>query len=188
MPRYRRVCVPGGTYFFTVVTHKRRPIFSDDGVRALLRRAIEETRQRRPFEVVAMCLLPDHLHCIWSLPEDDCDYSTRWSCIKGAFTRKYLARCRRVGQAPPYANPSRRRTGEAAVWQRRFWGHLVTDEDELSAIVDYIHYNPVKHGLATRVADWPWSTFERYVKDGVYDLDWGGDFTADCVDIQGVSE
>ncbi|NOZ21468.1 MAG: transposase [Planctomycetes bacterium] len=169
MPDYLRAYVPGGTFFFTVVTFGRMHFFTDDLARATLRLAWKRVQSERPFDLQALCLLPDHLHCVWVLPEGDSDYSTRWAEIKGLFTRHFCAQGGREGQR----NPSRRRRREAAVWQRRFWEHVVRDEEDFEKHVDYIHFNPVKHGYVQRAKDWPWSTFHRYVRDGLYDEDWG---------------
>jgi putative transposase len=169
MPNYRRWYVPGGTYFFTAVTFGRRRFLHEDAVRPLLRQAIEKTRQNWPFEIVAWTLLPDHLHTVWTLPPGDADYSLRWAKIKEDFTRSFLAQ----GGEEAVRNRSRRRHRERAVWQRRFWEHTVQDEEDLAACVDYVHWNPVKHGLVTHVRDWPWSTFHRFVAAGYYEPDWG---------------
>jgi putative transposase len=169
MPNYRRNYLPGGTYFFTVVTHQRRHLFESDRNRQLLHEAIKSIRSKRPFEILAMVLLPDHLHCIWTLPTVDADYSNRWRQIKEAFTRKYL----KTGGEDGQLCESRIRHAERGIWQRRFWEHTCRDEDDLNRCVDYIHWNPVKHGLVTRARDYPWSTFHKYVEDGVYSADWG---------------
>jgi len=141
MPNYRRWYVPGGTFFFTLVTHLRRPIFEMASARRLLKAAVAEIRKDRPFETVAYVLLPDHLHVIWQLPRGDDDYSTRWKRIKEEFTLKFLD-----------SHDEGRRSdtmllrGERGVWQRRFWEHTVGDEDDLKRCADYIHWNPKKHG------------------------------------------
>lgn len=108
--------------------------------------------------------MPEHLHCIWKLPEDDADYSIRWSMIKGLFTRRYRLRTK----GPESAPVSHRRKGEACIWQRRFWEHRIRDERDLYRHINYIHSNPIKHGLVKRLEDWPWSTFHRYVREGFY--------------------
>jgi putative transposase len=169
MPQYRRACVPGGTFFFTVVTFERRRILTSDLARRCLRKAWEDTNHRRPFELQAVCLLPDHLHCVWSLPEADGDFSSRWKMIKGCFTRMYRA----AGGAEGDRCPSRELKGEAAVWQRRFWEHWIRDVEDFQRHVDYIHFNPVKHGLVERPGDWPWSSFRSHVREGWYHPDWG---------------
>ncbi|HEY2784128.1 MAG TPA: transposase [Fimbriiglobus sp.] len=169
MPNYRRNYVPGGTYFFTLVTANRRPILGTDAARQFLREAIRDEQSKRPFDLVAIVLLPDHLHAVWTLPPGDVDYSTRWRKIKERFTTAYLA----AGGVEADVSESREAHGERGVWQRRFWEHTIEDEDELKRCIDYIHWNPVKHGLVARVADWPWSSFHRYVDMGEYNRDWG---------------
>ena len=169
MSRYRRWYVPGGTYFFTLVTHTRRGLLTDELARPLLRQAVETIRVKRPFEVVAWVLLPDHLHTVWNLPRGDADYSLRWARIKEEFTEHWLA----AGGPEGVRSRSRRRHRERAVWQRRFWEHTIQDEEDLERCVDYVHWNPVKHGHVSRVVDWPWSTFHRYVAAGHYGKDWG---------------
>lgn len=131
--------------------------------------AWKDVHKRFPFEVEAICLLPDHIHCIWTLPEEDEDYSRRWKEIKRLFTKGYLEE---IGPGE-YRNESRKKRGEAAIWQRRFWEHAIRDESDLSRHIDYIHFNPVKHGLVQAPRDWAWSSFHRYVKMGYYDPDWG---------------
>lgn len=169
MPNYRRNYVPGGTYFFTLVMHERRPILTTDLGRRSLRQALEKVREKRPFEIVAMVLLPDHLHTIWTLPPGDDKYSIRWARIKEEFTRVYL----QGGGAEGTLSQSRLRHRERAVWQRRFWEHTCRDEDDLKRFFDYLHWNPVKHGLVARVRDYPWSSFHRWVKLGEYSEHWG---------------
>jgi len=169
MSWYRRRYVPGGTYFFTVVTHLRRAILTTDLARPLLREAILEEQVHRPFDLLAIVLLPDHLHAVWTLPENDSDYSSRWSRIKESFTRSYLA----IGGEEGATTERRKARGERGIWQRRFWEHTIDGEDDLKRCLDYLHYNPVKHGLVERVSDYPWSTFRKFVRIGEYDLHWG---------------
>jgi putative transposase len=171
MPDYRRQKIPGGTFFFTVVTFRRRPILTIPASRRLLRAAWLDVRERFPFITEAVCLLPDHLHCIWTLPEGEVDYSLRWKEIKRLFTKGYLSE---IG-AGDRRNASRLKRGEAAIWQRRFWEHVIRDQEDLNRHLDYLHYNPVKHGLVERVCEWPWSSFHRYVRREWYPPDWGGD-------------
>ena len=165
MVLYRRNFIPGGTYFFTVTVVDRR---SDCLVRniELLRQSFRLARRKRPFEIDAIVVLPEHIHCIWTLPPGDADYSHRWSLIKARFSRALL----NAGQ--PVKRNAR---GEYNVWQRRFWEHTVRDEKDLRAHVDYIHYNPVKHGLVARVSEWPYSSFHRFVRLGWLGADWAGD-------------
>ncbi len=169
MSRYRRARVRGAVYFFTVVTFDRRPILTRPEVRAVLQAAWRKTRSERPFETVALVLLPDHLHCVWRLPDGDGDFGTRWRLIKTRATRALVATGWRVA-AP---SPQRARRRERDVWQRRFWEHLIRDDEDLRRHVEYTHYNPVRHGLAPRPVDWPFSTFHRYVRRGVYEPTWG---------------
>ena len=164
MPNYIRAKFEGGYYFFTVVTYRRAKLFRNEISRRLLKEAIENTRSRHPFETIAFCLLFEHLHCIWKLPENDANYSRRWSSIKGNFSREYL----KLRKQHREVSPSRVRKGEVAVWQRRFWEHQIRDENDLQRHVNYIHYNPVKHGLVQDVKDWPWSTYNKYAREGFY--------------------
>jgi putative transposase len=176
MTDYRRSQFCGGCYFFTVVTYNRRRFLTDDLARACLRRAWRKVRGARPFEVVALCLLPDHLHCLWRLPENDNDFSTRWLLIKKDFTRHYLE----AGGRESIQSRSRQHKRERGFWQRRFWEHQIRDERDLARHIDYIHYNPLKHGLVTVVENWPWSTYHRFVRDGFYNhrivSNYDGDF------------
>ena len=170
MSWYRRWRREGGLFFFTVVTYQRRKLFTNEKARTCLREAIERTRADRPFETLAIVLLPDHLHVVWRLPLGDADYSTRWRLIKSRFTRAWISgAC--VQSTHPTASHGRR--GECAIWQRRFWEHMIRDADDLKRHVDYIHYNPVKHGLAETASAWPHSSFHRYVELGEYEEDWG---------------
>jgi putative transposase len=171
MSWYRRNYVPGGTYFFTVVTACRRPLFLDEANRELLSQALKKIRAKLPFQTVAMVLLPDHLHAVWTLPAGDARYPRRWRQIKERFTVDFLDAGGREGPR----SSSRIRHRERAVWQRRYWEHTVRDEDDLKRCVDYIHWNPKKHRLVQNVVDYPWSTFHRFVELGEYTIDWGRD-------------
>jgi putative transposase len=164
---YRRTFVPGGTFFFTVVTFARRKIFTDDPVVALLRQAFRVVQARYPFTIEAAVILPDHFHMILRLPEDESDYPIRLRLIKSHFTRYW------EGKTVIPAGSSRQLKGEQAVWQRRYWEHWIRDEADLRRHVEYIHYNPVKHGLVRSPVEWRYSSFHRYVKDGLYTADWG---------------
>jgi putative transposase len=130
---------------------------------------MRRVRAKSPFRTLAIVVLPDHLHCVWSLPRDDSDFSGRWRWIKGAFTEHWLS----AGGTEAATSVSRIRRGEHGVWQRRFWEHQIQDEVDLERHVDYIHYNPVKHGYVARPSDWPWSSFSRHVRLGQYAADWG---------------
>ncbi|VFN07563.1 MAG: putative transposase, partial [Candidatus Kentron sp. G] len=142
----------GAIYFFTVVTYRRKPWLDRDERIEILREALRKTMVHRPFRIDAMVVLPDHLHCLWQLPEGDHDFSGRWREIKKAVSRHIDTRTNHRNERP--------------VWQRRFWEHLIRDEDDLCNHRDYIHYNPVKHGLAKRPGDWPWSSFGKAVARG----------------------
>jgi putative transposase len=163
MTNYRRNRVPGGTYFFTVNLYDRRSQSLVQNI-AILRDAVHQTKQRAQFHIDAWVVLPEHMHCIWTLPDGDSDFSSRWQAIKTAFSR----------EIPPgeYRSASRASKNERGIWQRRFWEHTVRDEQDYAAHMDYIHFNPVKHGLVTHPADWPYSSFHRAVAKGIYPRDW----------------
>jgi REP-associated tyrosine transposase len=180
MPEYRRIKVKGGTYFFTVATHGRRPILTHDQVRGALREGIQEVRQSVPFSIDAWVLLPDHLHAIWMLPENDDNFASRWAVIKRIVSK----RCAALDGIGGSIIDSQGKRGENRVWQRRFWDHLIRDEKDLQSHLDYIHWNPVKHDYVKRVIDWPHSTFHRFVAKGIYPPDWGGVSDEETVDMK----
>ncbi|MGD8642505.1 MAG: transposase [Gammaproteobacteria bacterium] len=164
MTAYRRVKIEGATYFFTVnCTVRDGNTLLVDNI-DLLRRVFRKVKTDHPFSIDAVVVLPDHLHCIWTLPPGDADYKTRWALIKAGFSRKLPAQERR--------SESRIKRGERGIWQRRYWEHLLRDEHDFQRHVDYIHWNPVKHGWVDRVCDWPHSSFHDYVKQGIYPEDW----------------
>lgn len=161
MPNYRRARDAGATYFFTVVAARRRALFASDAAVAALRESVAEVRHALPFAIDGWVVLPEHIHAIWTLPDTDADFSTRWGRIKAGFTR----RCELPHRSAP---------GDyAGLWQPRFWEHRIRDETDFAAHMDYLHYNPVKHGHVARVADWPWSSFHRHMRRGLYPPDWG---------------
>ncbi|MGP0170604.1 REP-associated tyrosine transposase [Pseudomonas sp. NCHU5208] len=166
MSRYRRAPEAGASYFFTLVTYQRRPILTDATSRAALRQAIEQVRLRYPFCIEGWVLLPDHLHCIWRLPPGDANFSVRWSLIKRLTSQQVVA--------PAAISLSRQLRRESGLWQRRFWEHCIRDDEDYQRHMDYLHFNPVRHGLVRHVQDWPWSSFHRLVRAGVYPADWGG--------------
>lgn len=166
MPDYRRSRLGGGTFFFTVVTAGRKAVLCREEVREALRAAVRQTRCVRPFAIHAWVLLPDHLHCVWQLPAGDADFSTRWNLIKGMATRQ-------LGWRDALSASGRCR-GEGRLWQRRFWEHTIRDELDLMRHVDYVHWNPVRHGLVEHPAAWPYSTFHRYCRVGIYPASWCG--------------
>lgn len=169
MPNYRRAYVPGGIVFLTVVTHRREPTLDGPDNVERLRQAIERVMRDAPFRIPAAVVLPDHAHFLWALPRGDADYSSRVGRMKVLFTRSLPGR----GGAGPSVSPSRRRHRESDVWQRRFWEHTVADEDEFGRLMNYIHYNPVRHGLTSCPHLWPYSSFGRWVRAGLYDERWG---------------
>ncbi len=166
MPSYRRAFIPGGTFAFTLVTAHRRPIFREERSRCLLREVVSTVRAAYPFEIEAMVLLPDHLHCIWRLPADDADFAKRWRWIKGAFSKRWQ------GVDAPVSSGYRRKRYRG-VWQPRYWEHMIRDEEDFERAVEYIHYNPVKHSYVECPHAWPWSSFHRFVAAGLYDREWG---------------
>ena len=164
MVNYRRNLIPGGTYFFTVTLANRRSSVLVGNI-AALREAFKKTRIEKPFEIDAIVILPEHLHAIMTLPPADCDYAGRWRRVKGLFTRAMLKSGTSI---------MRDARGEYQLWERRFWEHTIRDDGDFERHVDYIHFNPAKHGLVQRVADWPYSSFHRYVERGVLPMDWAG--------------
>jgi putative transposase len=165
MVGYRRNFVPGGTFFFTVTLADRRSKVLVDHV-DFLRDALRVARRERPFVIDAIVILPDHLHAILTLPSEDSDFSGRWRRIKGHFSSALIDASTQL---------RRRSNGSLALWQRRFWEHTIRDEGDFERHVDYIHFNPVKHSFVQRVRDWPYSSFHRYVKEGILPDDWAGD-------------
>jgi putative transposase len=174
MTDYRRNFLPGGTFFFTVNLADRRLRLLTDNIDAL-RRAFRETHRHHPFTIDAIVVLPDHLHAVWTLPEGDTNFATRWRLIKSAFSRS-IATGERISR-------SRASKGERGIWQRRYWEHTIRDDDDFARHIDYVHINPVKHRLVTRVGDWPYSSFHRMVKLGIYPEDWAGDISSDGTDF-----
>jgi len=163
MVLYRRNRIAGGTYFFTVTLNDRRSRVLVDHI-DVLRSAFRTAHRARPFVIDAIVVLPDHLHTIMTLPAGDSDFSGRWRRIKSLFTRRVA----RLEHIEPRSNR------EYPIWQRRFWEHTIRDDEDYERHVDYIHFNPVKHGHATRVGDWPHSSFHRYVRKEILPPDWGG--------------
>jgi putative transposase len=159
---YRRYYQAGGTYFFTVVTENREPLLIQNIDR--LRVSFHHGMQRYPFVIDGLVVLPDHLHTLWRLPDGDDNFSIRWMVIK----RKFSA-----GLTANFVNTSKQQKREKGIWQRRFWEHCIRDERDWGRHMDYVHYNPVKHGYCAKPADWPYSSFHRAVKEGLYEADWG---------------
>lgn len=174
MTEFRRAHIPGATWFFTVNLAERK------GNRLLLdriddlRAAMRYVKHRHPFRLEAWVVLPEHLHCIWTLPPGDSDFSTRWNLLKGNFSRS-VEKGERI-------SCSRAKRRERGLWQRRFWEHLIRNQEDFNRHIDYIHWNPVKHGWVNRVSDWPHSSFHAYVARGLYPITWGHD---GCFEIPG---
>lgn len=172
MPNYRRSRTRGGIFFFTVVTHKRLAIFKDIKNIRTFRYITNEVRHDLPFKEIACVIMPDHIHSIWQLPEDDHDFPKRWGIIKTRFTKSL--RCCSVDYV------------DKKIWQQRFWEHEIRDVKDLNNHIDYLHYNPVKHGYVENVSDWKYSSFHRFVDDGYYDVDWRSDVV--IKDMRGFGE
>ncbi|SHF09829.1 putative transposase [Microbulbifer donghaiensis] len=170
---YRRAYLPGACYFFTVVTDRRQPLLVDYIDR--LRHAFRQVRNKHPFEIQAIVVLPDHLHTLWKLPRGDHDYSSRWMKIKRSFS---------AGLPATGLRESQRAKREKGIWQRRFWEHLIRDEEDWQRHLDYIHYNPVRHGYVRRAREWPYSSFHRLVAQGWYTEDWGSEVSDTVLDMQ----
>ncbi|HKB58473.1 MAG TPA: transposase [Gallionellaceae bacterium] len=173
MTNYRRANIAGATYFFTVNVADRREALLTRHI-GLLRAAFQYVQERYPCTTEAIVILTDHLHIIWTLPPGDADFSTRWRLLEAGFSRKLSGEEKR--------SASRISKRERGIWQRRYWAHLIRDEEDLARHVDYIHINPVKHGYVKRVADWPHSSFHRFVAAGMLPPDWAGsaDVEIDC--------
>lgn len=164
MTAYRRLRIPGATYFFTLALEDRTSTALTSRINTL-RHAFFQTLAERPVHIDAIVILPDHLHAIWTLPEGDADYSTRWRLIKARFSATLPPGPRRA---------SLRRKGERGLWQRRFWEHTIRDGADYDAHMRYCWGNPVKHGLAPRACDWPYSSIHRDIRHGRVDPDWAG--------------
>jgi len=162
--KYRRANVSGGTYFFTVNLANRQNNLLIDHIE-LLRTAVREVRQSHPFKIIAMVILPDHLHAIWELPEGDVDFPLRWSLIKARFSR--------IMPKIEFIDESQKLKRERGIWQRRYWEHQIRDDDDLEKHVAYIYYNPVKHGYVKRAVDWPYSSIHHAISKGIIDENWG---------------
>jgi putative transposase len=171
MPNYRRAWMKVGTYFFTVNMLKRHNndllVRHIDLLREVVRGVANEVRANHPFIIHGWVVLPDHLHYVIELPQGDDNFAIRWKLIKSNFSRRI--------EKTEWLSDVRKQRGERGIWQRRFWEHLIRDERDFQAHMDYVHINPVKHGLVSRVQDWPYSTFHLLAKDGTYPVDWGGD-------------
>ncbi|MGD0959878.1 MAG: transposase [Methylomonas sp.] len=175
MTEYRRFYLLNCVWFFTVNLAERKSNRLLLDHIDLLRDAFRYAKRQKPFSVDAIVILPDHLHCLWTLPENDHNYSIRWNMLKGHFSRN-------IGKGEKISN-SREKRRERGIWQRRFWGHLIMNQEDYNRHFDYIHWNPVKHGWVTNVKDWPYSSFHRCVNKGIYTSAWGEN---QKYDIEGV--
>jgi putative transposase len=169
MPQYRRYYRSSGCVFLTIVTYQRQPIFANPENIELLRRVVAKTKKEKPFDLLAAVILPDHIHFIWQLPNDNINYSQRVSRLKTLFTRQLRGK----NYCPENISLSRYKHRESDVWQRRFWEHTIKDENDFQKHLDYIHYNPVKHELVSCPHLWQYSSFNNWVKQGKYPQDWG---------------
>ena len=168
MSNYKRIYLPNRSFFFTVVTYNRRKLFVDDENIQLLKTAIRYVQSRKTFKIDAICILPDHLHCVWTIG-DNSNYSVRWQMIKTQFSRQFRHR-----------NPCEKTN---KIWQPRYWEHMIRNQTDMLRHIDYIHYNPVKHGLVESVKDWPYSSFCNYLELGYYEKGWGDTEPEGLVDI-----
>ncbi len=168
MSSYRRPWTLGGTFFFTVNLWRRvdNQLLVDHI--DLLRESVRDVRKNHPFTIHAWVVLPEHMHCLFSLPDNEADFALRWRLIKGEFSQRLPA------VTHEFRSASRQKRGERGIWQRRYWEHRIRDQNDFNAHMDYIHINPFKHGLVDRVTDWPYSTFHRLVEKDVYPEDWAG--------------
>ena len=180
MSEYKRYYVPGGTYFFTVVTYKRHPFFKSKVAIDLLRQSWLDVRAELPFTNIASVLLPDHFHCLWSLPQGVDDFSTRIKRIKDGFTEAWLA----SGGYEVPVTESQKKNGNRGIWHPRFWEHWIRDTEDLENHLDYIHYNPTKHGYQLRPANWPYSTIHKYIRMGHYHKDWGSSIPRNLINME----
>ena len=178
MSDYHRAHLEGGTFFFTVVTYARWPIFKSPAATGLLQKSFHYVVAKRPFRVEALVILPDHLHCIWTLPAGDGDFSVRWRLLKTYFSRHYSG-----SVAAADSSSSMAAKKEAGIWQRRFWEHTIRDQEDLNRHCDYIHNNPVKHGLVRSPGEWKDSSFGRFVAKGMYSPDWGEDVKKELIEM-----
>lgn len=165
MSNYRRSIAPGGSFFFTVNLAERRSALLTDGIDRL-RSVFRSVARCHPFSLDAIVVLPEHLHCIWTLPVGDADFAMRWRLIKTEFSQQIG-----TGEKRSWSRVAK---GERGIWQRRYWEHTLRDEGDFERHCDYIHFNPVKHGYVSRASDWPFSSFKKFVRSGVYSSDWGG--------------
>ena len=174
MSNYRRLFIPGGTWFFTVNLLQRQNNNLLIREVNLLRETVKSVRKRSPFRINAWVVLPEHMHAVWTLPANDTDFSTRWRLIKSGFSRAL--------PKTEYRSGVRIAANERGIWQRHFWEHAIRDEADFERHIDYVHVNPLKHKLVSQVKDWPYSSFHRYVERGIYPVNWCGEIDLEVND------
>jgi len=165
MVNYRRSKTPGALYFFTVTLRNRQSNLLITHINDL-RHAMKTVQIQHPYKIEAIAILPDHLHTIWQLPKNDNNYSLRWQRIKGIFTRRIIKKGMKI---------AKNHRGEYPIWQRRFWEHTIRNENDFENHVNYIHHNPIKHGLVKKVKDWPYSSLHKYIREGLLPPGWSED-------------
>ena len=170
--RYRRANIKGGTYFFTInLANRKKTLLTDEFDK--LRSSFNHVKRYHPFLLDAMVVLPDHLHFMMTLPENDNDFATRLMLIKSGFSRQITCNEK--------ISLSRKSKRERGIWQRRYWEHLIRDENDFATHINYIHYNPIKHGFVDKASDWQFSTIHKFIKNGIKPTNWGSNssFTSD---------
>ena len=167
MANYRRDKTPGGWYFLTLVTYQRKPIFADSNSVLLFKKVLMQIKENDPFNIIAIVILPEHIHMIIQLPDEDSHYSRKIAKIKREFGKEFLE----INPHEVHLTESNLNRKERGIWQRRFWEHKIRNQDDLKKHIDYIHINPVKHGDVQKIADWKWSSFLKFVRNGYYQLD-----------------
>lgn len=163
MPNYVRVFVQNSYVFITVVSYDRKPLLVNNI--SILKDALRNSKKFYEYEIFGMVVLPDHLHLIIR-PDNINDYPKIISRIKHYFSRN-------INSSKNNISDSKVKKREKGIWQRRYWEHTILDEKDLYKLLDYIHYNPVKHGYAKAVKDWEYSSFKKFVKRQNYDINWG---------------
>ncbi len=162
--QYRRAYAKGATYFFTANLLNRNGTLLTDYI-DLLKQSIRTVKNSHPFHIDAIAILPDHIHTLWTLPDNESDFPLRWRLIKSGFS-KNLPKTETI-------SASRRKKGERGIWQRRFWEHLIRNEEDFANHVNYIHINPVKHGYVQKASDWRYTSIHKYIRTGILSSDWG---------------
>jgi putative transposase len=172
MVHYRRLQVKGGIYFFTVALQDRKSTLLTQYIR-VLQKSWKSVQVKRPFKTIAYVILPDHFHAVWQLPEDDNDFPTRLRLIKRQFTKNVVVM---------NSVFSKNKRNEYNIWQKRYWEHMIRDERDYENHINYIHYNPIKHKYVKRTRDWPYSSFMKFVNQGIYKLNWSDNIYKDYID------